>query len=120
MLQNMGKGEEARKVVDALITSIGPPEISGGKLCVRVPSSARRGCKAWEAIKENYSIDDTVEKAGVLPELFGHALLGRIEEAEALITDDISIGANREDPQVRLSLCEVLQWTGIPKIGRMR
>ena len=69
--------------------------------------------KAWEAIKENYSIDDTVEKAGVFAGIVrSYALLGRIEEAEALIASDISIGANREDPQVRLSLCEVLRWTG--------
>ena len=113
--QNMGKGEEARKVVDALITKIGPHQRYLEWQIITYASLPLPDVviKAWEAIQQNYSVDDTVEKAGVFAGIVrAYALLGRIEEAKALIASDISIGANREDPQVRLSLCEVLRWTG--------
>ena len=113
--QNMGKGEEARKVVDALIMKIGPLQryLEWKIITYASLPLPKVVVEAWEAIQQNFSIDDTVEKAGVFAGVIrSYALLGRIEEAEALIASDVSIGADREHPQVRLALCEVLRWKG--------
>ena len=113
--QNMGKGEEARKVVDALIAKIGPLQryLEWQTITYASLPLPEVVVKAWEAIQQNYSIDDTVEKAGVFAGLIrSYALLGRVEEAEALISSDIISGTDREHPQVRLAQCEVLRWKG--------
>ena len=113
--QNMGKCEEARKVVDALIIKIGPLQryLEWKIITYSTLPLPEVVVEAWEAIQQNFSIDDTVEKAAVFAGVIrSYALLGRIEEAEALIASDISIGADREHPQVRLALCEVLRWKG--------